>query len=699
MLTYKQKSYLFYCLSLLLFFTVKGQVPNTENGWKLPANGDLRVIMFFVEIDYDVTPSKDPHPKGHETWGVGEMPKWKDEVFDFKKEDGNGRMTSYFDYMSFGNYMMYGDYYPELIKLKQSDIKSISSRSGTYKAVMRKIQEYSEFKTSKSTDYSDFDSWRINVAAGMPKVKEANEKFDHVMIILRNAVAYPNGSGNVTASSIGELFGKGSDSFSVFGGGAAFPFNILRHEYSHMLFGGNNFHCGGGQHHSGGYNHFIPFQGGWSMLGGYNSSFQTCNAWDRDRLGWKPADKKYTISALNNQGEEVSTAIEAHDSMESIELVLRDFITSGDAVQIKLPYLSDGEYTQYIWLENHQTTSRNACEFDRFQYDDKDCVPDAVPGVYMYLQVGHDVKTGNDIFRGYGDYLRNIPADGFYDIVFEDTLVQNNWCVNNKKYYPYSKKRSMENALTGSGDQEEVAWDAGNDGKIGKQDGRRLVIENRLGQYYNELATLGNPRHAFTPHGNNLIGIGTNPSFSSMRTLTSFDKDREDKMNNEAIVLNGLEVKLLEQLPDGGIKIKISFNKTRIKENRRWAAPEIVLPQITGEDSYSLILSKKRKLRITQGYTAAYVDSTIEMGGENYFVSPTSWTIRSGAKVKLEKKSKLIIEKGSTVIFEKGSVLVTKRKVKIIVSDGSILKLPEEFRNSKLSKRIKVKNGGKVVYY
>ena len=103
-------------------------------------------------------------------------------------------------------------------------------------------------------------------------------------------------------------------------------------------------------------------------MGGPSSSFQTANAWDRDRMGWKPAGKKHTISALNAEGSEVlgNIAPGSHELFEQ-EYVLRDWVTTGDALRIKLPGIPENEYQQYIWIENHQGYQNNGSRFDLFQ--------------------------------------------------------------------------------------------------------------------------------------------------------------------------------------------------------------------------------------------------------------------------------------------------------------------------------------------
>src|SRR5690606_30956583 len=97
--------------------------------------------------------------------------------------------------------------------------------------------------------------------------------------------------------------------------------------------------------------------------------------------------------------------------------VLRDFVPSGDALRIRMPFLPEGEYPQWLWIENHQTEARNGCPTDRFQYEGPGmpCVRPAAPGIYAQMQVDKDQRSGSNIYGGYADYLRPVLANGNFD--------------------------------------------------------------------------------------------------------------------------------------------------------------------------------------------------------------------------------------------------------------------------------------------
>lgn len=82
----------------------------SENGFVLPANGTIRLLMVFAEIDYDT--GTDPNPNSTDDWTVHQLPDWADDLFDPNTPTGQatGEVTRYFQEASFGNYLVLGDY-------------------------------------------------------------------------------------------------------------------------------------------------------------------------------------------------------------------------------------------------------------------------------------------------------------------------------------------------------------------------------------------------------------------------------------------------------------------------------------------------------------------------------------------------------------------------------------------------------------
>jgi hypothetical protein len=661
-----------------------------KNGWFITSTGTIRILVIYVEVNYNVS-GAGHYPSGSPAWSVGQLPNYKDDLFDLNwTGTPQAKMTKYFAECSLNNYKVLGDYVNTLITVNESDLTTVSYLT-IEENVIQQINQLGLLNTHGGSTISSLDQWNKKSYAGAPNIAGADSpySYDHVMFIFRNYHAWGASSGSVSPGPIYyPLLGYYSDTFSHFNGGGDIPFNILRHEFSHLLFGDNNFHTSGS--HSAGGTMFIPNQLGWSMMGGSGSSFQTCNAWDRDRMDWKGPGKTMTISAMNTSATEVNGDLDATNPTHSGTYVLRDFITTGDALRIKLPFIPSGQYQEYIWIENHQTGDNNGSDFDYFIYENShpSCMDNSTPGLYMYLQAGKDIKTNTTAYSSqYGHYLRFIPADGMHDLQLETTQLQN-FCVSNGYwFYPFEKLNIFSNPLTGSMDLEHLAKDISTPFDIiSRAEHLEKVIEKVGNQYHTNLPYLGHSRHAFTLNGNKKIGIGTNPSANTMLT---FERNNNPYMDNTAkqnrlIFLNGVSIEIIEELPDGSIKVKVDFDKTDVENDVRWAANEIQLPAIIGSNGYSLNLKQGKTMSIDQGYTPTKIDNPITIGGNKYFVDRTKFTVESGAYFHVEQNAKVDVLNGSTLHLKSGSKMelesgailhINKVNSKLIIDDGAELYL------------------------
>lgn len=674
-----------------------GQEIAAKNGWYLPTSGALRVLVIFGEIEYDLHPEKDPLPNGSDVWKKGKLPEYRDSLFDpFWNPSPHAAMTAYYAECSFGQLMVLGDYVNAVITVKESEVH-IENAYSVKEKIREKINEMPRLLTANHLSPEDFDYWKGAKIAGAPKVNKPDDPhtYDHVMLFLRNYHRWGSASGNAGAGNFGKIHGFGSDSQSNFTGGNYFPFDILHHEFNHLLVGGNNFHVGGGLGAGAGY--FIPTQGGWSMMGGANSCFLTCNAWDRNRFYWKPDEKIHIIGCLDENGEQTNADLNTDDAYQQGIYILRDFITTGDALRVKLSNIPGTEFEQWIWIENHQTSTNNGSRFDRFHYQQEDCVTKPTPGIYAYLQVDKAIPFGSYAFGGFGDYLRPMPADGMYDFQFEWTK-QQNACVNQAMYYPFMKNRWMENPLTGCHDLEIPPVDLDSNGRIYKKEQIFPAIEKVGSEYHKNLFWLGHSRHAFTLKGNHIIGMGTNPSTASMITLVSDNTPiRSVKKNNRITRLNGVEIRILEELEDGSIKVSVRFDQTRINDDARWCSDSIVLPTIPTKDGYSLVLSSGKKIFLSRSRTPTRIDHPDKVNGEIFFSDPTTLFIETGARMKMESRSAIKIEDGSRLVFDENTSLVMDKKAVIKVEDGVLVFKHLYKLLAHPSARVKVSRNGRLV--
>ncbi len=651
---------------------------SSSNGEVISPHGHIRVLLVFVEIVY---PDGDKFPPGvNSEWKAGQYPEWANSLFEVSPgADPNALVSRFYRESSLGNFWVSGDI---LIDPDHPGRPFQFESTGriTPATIMKDAWEKG-FTTLHSLPADSFDLWEDGKAGQVKLLKKAGEvlSFDHVMFIVRNSTYPSNLGGYASAGTIGR--DVLTDTYSVFATNNISPLHILLHEFNHLLFGGNNQHCCGGNHIGSGPQMFLSFQGGWGMMGSANKSLLTCNAYDRFKLGWKPESNKYQISARDTLGFERLADFSPEDSVFDVMLVLRDFVTTGDAVRIKLPYLPDDEFPQYLWIENHTTQSMNGSPFDVFQYQYLDCIDNAAPGLYAYIQVSHEKTEGKSIFIGYADFIRPLPASGMYDVQWGDTMVQNPWCVNNAINYPFIRKEKFANPLSGNNVAEIMALDLNDDGVIGEKEKRLMDIEKIGSSYEYNLPYLGETEFAFNSSYKTSISIDDNPSAVNVLTLVNDDKDilNSGKPNNRVIYLNGISIEIIaENCPSpGDFLIRVRTNDHLVENDVRWCAPEIILPDMPEE--FDLVIDKKVDLTIDFGQTPTRMDSVLVYEGRKYFTSPTYFRIMPGAKILMKKKARIILRnksvlhimEGAEIIMEDGAAIVPKDSSKV-VNEGFI---------------------------
>ncbi|PKP04959.1 MAG: hypothetical protein CVU11_02110 [Bacteroidetes bacterium HGW-Bacteroidetes-6] len=665
---------------LLLFsaffaFSQQGGDMNTRNGEMLPAHGAFRILLVFIEIEYPNGTDKFTSEVG-EYWKPGKYPSWANELFDTGPGKSKGLGTCYYNESSFGNFRVYADILLNPENLSAPFVYKSDGRVDAG-ALINSIWEKG-FLTQSNLPADSFNLWKKS-KAGVVKVKSDSSDlmcFDHIMFIVRNST-YP---GNLAGyASAGNLSAKGpvkTDTYSVFSTRNANPIHIMLHEFNHLLLGGNNVHCCGGNHAASGPQFFMSFQGGWGMMGAANKSLMTCNGWDRYKLGWKPSCKKWFISAINEGGEEVKTDFDftSGKCMDTV-LVIRDFVKYGDAIRIRLPGIPANEYQQWLWIENHQTQSFNGSPFDVFQYQSSGCSGVAAPGLYAYIQVAHNAIDGKNAFSDPADFVRVLPASGMYDIQWGDTMVRNNWCVGNGLFYPFERKYSYRNPLSGNSVSEIIAFDNNGDGRIAENEKREPAIEKVGAEYRNNLPYLGEAGFSFRKSNNAKIGISTNPSTANTLTLLNDDRlvNKGTAPDNRIIYLNSVSVEIVkENYPNrGDITVRVRNGDNLVSGNVRWCAPRIVLPKLASDNEYDLVLGEKSRLTLDIGYTPTYTDSSIVVSGVRCFTSTTRFEMLPGTRMYLSPKSKLVLKNRSVFYIPPGAELIVAKGAKIVVSDDS----------------------------
>ena len=664
-------------LSLLCCVLLAAQdkpIQQSKNGWYLSPHGTIRILVLFVEIDYDVKPEKDPQPDGHPTWAKGKLPDWADNLFDPQElPQQKAKVSRYYEDISFGQYTVLGDYLNEVLTLKESEFPGVHQAHSIGRFAVQEVNERPAFKTHNGLDIADFDLWKRGGKQGFPKEQGADDphSFDHVMVITRNS-ALRHGTGSTDGGSPGELFGYESDTQSRFGGMYGLPFEILKHEFNHLLIGGNNFHSGGGNA-APFESYFMNLQGGWSMMGAAGSSILTCSAWDRDRMGWLPDGALNRIRAYDRDGSEVDSDLEPLQGDTGI-FVLRDFVRTGDAIRIRMPHIPEGLVQQWLWIENHQGRPLNGSPTDKFQWEDSgDCIAPIQPGLFMTMQMDREDREGTNIYGGRADYLRPVIATGFNDLRLRGDTIQHS-CLYGNPTLPFLLEERAANPFTGNHEQELISIDKKGKGRL--EHGDHWVPGTRVvpGKPDADQVFAGSPDHAFRMNGVRKLGMCTNPSSANMHTLISNNTKeifKRDEPNVRTTYLNGISVELLAMSPNGEATVHVGINDTRMESDQRWCADSIVLPPLRGTDGHSLTISRGTTLLIDRSRTPTRMTEPDSSNGGPWFSDPTVLTLLEGASVLVEERGKLQLKNGATVHLLPGSELVLEKRAKLIVEPGS----------------------------
>ena len=658
---------------------------DSRNGHRLSPHGEIRFLLAFVELEYS-NPDIDPSPTGTAEWPVGQLPVWKDDLLENYAPIGlsNKHLTKYFQMASSNGHIVLGDY---LVAPDNGGVFKISTDDGKVynSTIINGINQKLDnaFTTAHGfSSIADFDSWTVT-HDGETKFNTGNNKWDFVVFIIRNSINPDDLTGYSSLYDNPSLLGYPAENCSRVCTFGKKPSQIIRHEYAHALLGGNNFHSGGGGFGGNMGNYWIPQTGGWGLLGLYGCSLWTWSAWDRYRLGWVGPGNQFEISARDQNGiMELNGDLDATNPNHAGIYTLRDFATTGDALRIKLPFIDENsEYPEWIWVENHQGFAKNGCEFDRWQYDDgqHSCIEGMTSGMMLYIQINNERRVANEsdsLFKHgfHADYTRPMLANGHWDLQFLTDSVSNG-CVSYEQIRPFM--RYLENPLTGANDQDNYSCDLNGNNKIDKKDQLYIWTEKTSdGVYHKHLYSLGHTSHVFTLQGNHKVGMGTNPSTATQINMVGEDTPYSSANNLRTTYLNGVSIEMIEQCPNGDIRVRIRFDDVDVENDVRWCSHDIQLNKINAK-GYSLKLKKNKTIVLDQGLNATRMNNPIQFNGQAVFASPTVFTVQPNVKMHLDSASRLILENASKFHLKEMATCVLEDDGIIEIKSGTVFQIDE----------------------
>lgn len=636
--------------------------PRAENGWYMAPYGRLHIMVVFAEIDFDssrkhVDPVK--KPGGTWEWKKGKLPVWKDQLVSMDP-NSDAWMTKYFRQASFGKFVVTGDPLDSMITIPITEIldnrgkvvETEAFANNFYRqAVIQRLNDMKDPRFLFGSKVQDFDRWTFG-GNGTGSKETPNKKIDLVMVVWRNihVVGLGEMSGYVQPGDMGDIWGLHTDMYSMFKTEALLPLVIMRHEFSHMLYGGNNFHTANG---GVGTRTFLSTVGGWSNMSASDACSPTWNAWDRERMNWGNPENQYLLSCrcADDGKEQNGEMTYGQPQCFAGEYILRDFASTGDAIKIKLPHLPKTVRNQYLWLENHQ-------RLDGYVDHDK-ILP---KGLYAYIQVGKDDRSGIKTFGGPCNYLWPLVAQGSYDFDYDP---------DNEAYL---LKQSRANPLTGATYFVRHMIDLDGDDKLRiTQDvtpkteyvfPKKLFVEGKEIPAdffsYMQYPQFGTKETPFVPELHNKIGIAYNPAATPLYSHTGTKAQPDD---NRRVYLNGLSIEVLEMRPDGSIKIRIRWDDFDIPTNVRWCGDIVLKEQV--------IVKRGGSITLDQGYTPQLPEAVQHIDGKAVFAEPTIMEVDSGALLRLERFGNLWIRSGSTLLIRDGARVEMANNSSIVVERGA----------------------------
>jgi hypothetical protein len=643
---------------LLTVHTTGILAQESRNGYWIPPRDTIRIFLIYAEM------AGDPDdPRNIRGWKKGTVPPDPGFLFDHDLGMGqkpSGIITKYFYQASFGEYIVLADYYPEIVSL---DFNRVRGR-GFNQVLDRVISDTADDILTAhgySVNNGDFD-FITPSTHGMPKKSEPDGMIDMVMVIWRvNSKMTRDLSAGFCAPYARKLAFKemaGMNSHSSFVMKDYTHYAIIRHEFSHLLLGGNNFHTGGA---GAGVKTFMSSAGGYAMLSSYDKSSPVYCSFDRRRLGWKHPDNEFQISARDSNGREINAdLVYGQDFIQGEgQFILRDFVETGDAIRIELPYLrrdSDDIKRQWLWLENHQLSEGNL-----------DHERNSSAGLYAYIQVGKETLEGKGTYGGQCNYTWPVSAFGNYDMYIDEETLETS--VNDRLSNPFT---GYNNLIRGAYDLKDK------DERITRDElftAKNLKINGKYADssIFNYLTypIFGTSMDAFQP--GDRIGIDRNPAAVPVMTYTTTSSRHPRSpapSDNRLIHLNGLSVEFMEQLQDGSIRLGIKWNDTRLGNNVRWCG-NIHLHE-------ELDMDRRVRMLLDVGLTPQRPMDPDILGGHVVFNDPSSLTLHEGTKLNMGKKSRIVLDNGSSLNLDRGSSISMERGSRIIVRQSCRLLIHPE---------------------
>lgn len=670
-------------------------VSNFQNSWEgagVSPVGQFRVLNILINIIYDVTPNVEPYESLTDPWpraiqaGINTtIPDWVPDssLFDIhfnQSENINGTFTRKFHESSFGALHMVGDFVvinvpqsyviagnPTPLPNGQFEISTLISRSIEYLNTYSVGGLQTIFGHNLISDYEFNNTDTVYFCSIATRNTFSSDLGNYGNFNANNGTA--GGINDVLLFSDGNYYPIRITLLQCVGPSRHLvqnPLAAIYHEFGHMLFGDNRMHSGGGNGWSRNTGRtFLPRMGGYGLMGMAGTGMVSANGFDRWWLQWKSPEFNSTNSyiAANDQPSDISIT----DGTKNF--ILRDFVTTGDAIRIKLPYVDEGAKNQYIWLENHKIGANNKLDF--FTYSNTtQCRPFGESGIYAFYQIGKDLLSGNNIRpSGESDHLRLISAEGNFNYKKMSDVVLS--CFGDMTVNGHGRQLEANPFMGFNDAMIQFYHETASTLKI---EAPYVFLLDAKDKFFNgqwvrndSMPYLMDERDAF--RGTSIFNLSSNPAAVNTTTFYNtndvngniFPNSSYVLINNDSIYITGLNI-TMKQLLNGDYKVSIDWGHNRLDNSVAWSG-KIALPE-------ALYVYDDDTLLLKQNNSPCQI---LRDPITHQFAPFTAFDCRPNSQLTLSNTSHMIASEKSKIYVQSGSVLTLQNSAKLIVKSGSEL--------------------------
>lgn len=657
------------------------------NGAVFTPRGEMRVLIIYAGFTNDnetgstglVWPYDDGINPPGKSFPINKSDFFYDDYSDFAPGNTDKTISNFYYQMSLpsGNPLkMIAGVFPERINVTATSTINLAGNPwGTYTNMV-----YDYIRTNyPGYDFSPYDS-RTNMPGYQYDYSgyAPDGKIDYVVVVWRynqscgldpgapSTLCGNKYSGGSVASSWSGSNSLGTGNYYVNAGFTTqkgfwgIDPTTFYHEVAHTLYGAP--HCNAANHVV---HNFFYTNYGWGMMKSSLAPnvYNCANGWERWYNGW--------IELTTSSGNTPSDIATISNLQNGGVYTLRDFITTGDVIRVKLPNVNN----QFLWLENH--TGESIFD-DRYSYEANGLgipFPEAPRGLVGYIEntrYARSYTAGTDVGGNSIKYLNALgnhdftnqyaspeptapewwmPVYDFVTVLPNPLGGHNNLTEIRNNYYGSSTIIDYNNDWNGPGFTNEM---------------RHLVKKDGVFTY----GVLGFGMNF--PQGAK-VDMGSNPVITNLQAYNSSTKVLAP------IYLNGISFEVLSYNGDNSVTVKIRMDDYDVNNNTRYTGDIILSPNVVSSANYSLNLKAAKILDIDKSGTP----NRHTLSPDNDFINPTLLTCNSGSFFHLEPNATVNVINGSTLKLtggskmelEAGATLHIAANSSLIVENGAELNL------------------------